>query len=210
MSSYTVPAGNAETELSEKRSRFLGHLKPVCTEEDAKKYIEEMRKQYRDARHNCWCYRIQQGDISRCSDDGEPSGTAGRPMLDVLMHAGVYNVCLVITRYFGGVLLGPGGLVRAYTKSAKITLDAAGVQQAVPWALFRITADYKNWEFVRRTLLAYGGNFIKTEYGENISAEIRVPEDVRGKFLLEISAGKDGNTIAEELGTALEPEQKRN
>ena len=125
MTEYFVPTGASETELVEKRSRFLGHVWPVESEEEARARIEEIRKKHYDARHHCWCYRIREGGVERYSDDGEPQGTAGQPMLNVFQREGVTNVCCVVTRYFGGILLGAGGLVRAYTQSAKDALDAA-------------------------------------------------------------------------------------
>ena len=133
MTEYFVPTGPAETELVEKRSRFLGQVFPVESEKEARARIEAVRKRHYDARHNCWCYRLRAGGAERCSDDGEPQGTAGQPMLGVFQREGVENVCCVVTRYFGGVLLGAGGLVRAYTQSAKDALDAAGISVVRRW-----------------------------------------------------------------------------
>ena len=126
MEPYNIPTGAGESELTEKRSTFLGHVRCVETEDEARAFIAAMKKQYHDARHNCWCYRLHSG-AERYSDDGEPQGTAGIPMLEVFKRAEVTNVVCVVTRYFGGVLLGTGGLLRAYAKSAKDALDAAGV-----------------------------------------------------------------------------------
>ena len=126
MTEYTIPAGAGESEYVEKRSRFLGHLRPVKSEEEARAFVAEMKKTYYDARHNCWCYLLKDGP-ERYSDDGEPQGTAGIPMLEVFRREGVTDLVCVVTRYFGGVLLGAGGLFRAYTKSAKDALDAAGL-----------------------------------------------------------------------------------
>ena len=113
MAEYYIPAQDSETEFSEKRSRFIGHVWHVETEEEAREKIAEMKAKYYDARHNCWCYLIREGGITRYSDDGEPQGTAGQPMLEVFRREGVENVCCVVTRYFGGILLGTGGLLRA-------------------------------------------------------------------------------------------------
>lgn len=111
MSDFRVPFGPSETEFTEKRSRFIGHLLPVETEEQAREFIAQMKKKYYDARHNCWCYLIG-GDTMRYGDDGEPQGTAGQPMLNVFQRENVTNVVCVVTRYFGGILLGAGGLTR--------------------------------------------------------------------------------------------------
>ena len=127
MTEYWIPTAPGEAELVEKRSRFIGHVWPVESEEEARACIESVRKQYYDARHHCWCYRIKEGGVERYSDDGEPQGTAGQPMLNVFQREEVTNVCCVVTRYFGGILLGAGGLVRAYTQGAKSALDAAGI-----------------------------------------------------------------------------------
>ena len=125
MTTYRVPFENGESAFTEKRSRFISHIWRVETEAEARERIEEMKKRYYDARHNCWCYLLQEGGVVRYSDDGEPQGTAGQPMLNVFQRESVTNVCCVVTRYFGGVLLGAGGLTRAYTKGAKDALDAA-------------------------------------------------------------------------------------
>ena len=132
MSEYFVPAGSGEAEFVEKRSSFLGHVRFVETEDAAREFINEMKKKHYDARHNCWCYIIRGGAV-RYSDDGEPQGTAGLPMLEVFKREGVENVVCVVTRYFGGVLLGTGGLLRAYTKSAKDALDASGIAAVRRW-----------------------------------------------------------------------------
>ena len=118
MSEYFIPAGPGEAEFTEKRSRFLGHIRHVGSEEEAKAFVNQIKKEHYDARHNCWCYLLR-GGVERYSDDGEPQGTAGIPMLEVFRREGVTDMVCVVTRYFGGVLLGAGGLLRAYTKSAK-------------------------------------------------------------------------------------------
>ena len=119
MESYLVPFQEAESEFTEKRSRFISHVWRVESEAEARARIEEVRKKHYDARHNCWCYLLQEGGTVRYSDDGEPQGTAGQPMLNVFQRQEVWNACCVVTRYFGGVLLGTGGLVRAYTQAVK-------------------------------------------------------------------------------------------
>ena len=106
---YFIPGAAAQSEFTEKKSRFISHLWPVASEEEARARIEEMRKTYYDARHNCWCYLLREGGVLRYSDDGEPQGTAGQPMLNVFQRRAISNVCCVVTRYFGGVLLGAGG-----------------------------------------------------------------------------------------------------
>ena len=142
MTEYIVPYQDAESEFTEKRSRFITHLYKVETEAEARARIEEMKKKYYDARHNCWCYLLQEGGVVRYSDDGEPQGTAGQPMLNVFQRQEVWNVCCVVTRYFGGVLLGAGGLTRAYTKGATDALTAAGIARMGLWTLWDVPCTY--------------------------------------------------------------------
>ena len=153
MSDFRVPFGPSETEFTEKRSRFIGHLLPVETEEQAREFIAQMKKKYYDARHNCWCYLIG-GDTMRYGDDGEPQGTAGQPMLNVFQRENVTNVVCVVTRYFGGILLGAGGLTRAYSKSARDALAAAGVSEVGLWAMADIPCPYALFERVRGEVTA--------------------------------------------------------
>ena len=134
MDEYLVPTAFGEDEFIEKKSRFIGRCWPVETEEEALEKIAAMKKQHYDATHNCWAYIIKDGGM-RFSDDGEPGGTAGNPMMQVLQREQIYNVVCVVTRYFGGVLLGAGGLVRAYTKGAKIAIDAAGKSMKRVWSV---------------------------------------------------------------------------
>ena len=140
----TVYAGG-EGEIVEKKSRFIATVRPVSSEEEAVAFINEMKKKYWDARHNCSAFVIgDRQEISRCSDDGEPAQTAGRPMLDVLLKEEIHNVCVVVTRYFGGTLLGTGGLVRAYGHSAKEGLLAAGIAELVLYRKYSVLAAYSD------------------------------------------------------------------
>ena len=141
MSEYFISAGAGEAEYNEKRSRFLGHIAFAPSEEEAKAFVAEMKKKYYDARHNCWCYIIKDGP-ERYSDDSEPQGTAGIPMLEVLRRAGVTNAVCVVTRYFGGVLLGAGGLLRAYTRAAADALEAGGISAVRNWTELEIPCSY--------------------------------------------------------------------
>ena len=134
MTEYLVPYESAESEFEEKRSRFISHVFLVESEAEARARIDEMKKKYYDARHNCWCFVLHDGTV-RYGDDGEPQGTAGQPILNVLEREGVQDVLCVVTRYFGGILLGAGGLCRAYTKAAKDALDDAGISELRPWSV---------------------------------------------------------------------------
>ena len=134
MTPYRTAAGYGEAEYEDKRSRFIGHIKPVTSENEAKAFIDEMRRTYADATHNVFAYVLREGNILRWSDDGEPGGTSGQPTLAVLQGAGLTDVCCVTTRYFGGTLLGSGGLVRAYSAAARAALREAGILVMGPGA----------------------------------------------------------------------------
>ena len=156
MAVQRIPFSAAESEFVEKRSRFIGQIWPVSTEEEAQAHIRAAKKKYHDARHNCWCYLL--GDnVLRYSDDGEPQGTAGQPMLNVFLREGVSNVCCVVTRYFGGILLGAGGLTRAYSKSARDALSAAGVSTLHLWSRGQLHCDYSLLERIKLDIAALGG-----------------------------------------------------
>ena len=193
MTEYLIPTGRAETELVEKRSRFIGQVWPVESEEEARARIEETKKKHYDARHNCWCYRIQEGGVERYSDDGEPQGTAGQPMLNVFQREGVVNVCCVVTRYFGGILLGAGGLTRAYGKSARDALAAAGVAAMGRWTAARCTCPYPLLERVKLEAQATGGTVDGIDYGAEVTLNLSLPEDAPKRLqdrLTELSAGR--------------------
>ena len=193
MAEYRVPAKEAHTEFTEKRSRFLGHLWRVETEEEAREKIAQMKTKYYDARHNCWCYSIREGGITRYSDDGEPQGTAGQPMLEVFRREGVENVCCVVTRYFGGVLLGTGGLLRAYTKSAKDTLAEAGLSVVRQWAETAVECPYSLLERVKQEVSAVSGIVTEIEYGAQVCVYALLPaENWEGyaSRITELTAGK--------------------
>ena len=192
MTEYFIPTAPSETEFVEKRSRFIGHVQPVETEEDARAFIEQMKKRYHDARHNCWCYLLREGGVVRYSDDGEPQGTAGQPMLGVFEKEGVTNLVCVVTRYFGGILLGAGGLVRAYTRSAKDALDAAGVSVVRRWVRVLVPCSYSLFERVRIETEQFGGVIEDTEYAADILLTVLVPEERAEAYaahLLDVSAG---------------------
>ncbi len=192
MSEYFVPAGDGEAELIEKRSSFLGHVRYAETEEAAREFISEMKKKHYDARHNCWCYIIRGGAV-RYSDDGEPQGTAGLPMLEVFKREGVENVVCVVTRYFGGVLLGTGGLLRAYTKSAKDALDNAGIAVVRRQVKLELSCPYSLLERMKLECAAQGGTVRDIEYGADVRLSLLLPEANAESFcarVTELSAGQ--------------------
>ena len=191
MKEYLIPTAPGEAEFTEKRSRFLGHIRPVETEEEARDFIAEMKKKYYDARHNCWCYIIKDGP-ERYSDDGEPQGTAGIPMLEVFRREGINNFCCVVTRYFGGVLLGAGGLLRAYTKSAKDALDAGGISIVRTWAESELPCSYAALERFKLEIASFDGLVADMEYGADVVIKFLVPEEKFEAFsehIFDISSG---------------------
>ena len=143
---FTTLREEAHVEFEEKRSIFIGHAIRTDTEEAAQDYIKMIKKQYNDATHNVSAYTLKGGIIARYSDDGEPQGTSGMPTLDAIRKSGVDNACVVITRYFGGTLLGAGGLVRAYSHTASLALEAAGIITYEPYSVFELTCGYSEYQ----------------------------------------------------------------
>ena len=139
-------AKNVSCEMEEKKSIFIGHATPVRNEDEARAFIESKRREYHDATHNCYAYLLNNGAVARYSDDGEPSGTAGVPILNVVKMSGATDLAVVVTRYFGGILLGAGGLVRAYTSAAKIAVDASGLAVFEEYSLAKITVTYSDYQ----------------------------------------------------------------
>lgn len=199
MEEYLVPTGYGEDEFTEKRSRFIGRIWPVETEEEALSKIQEMKKQHYDATHNCWAYIIHGGAV-RFSDDGEPGGTAGMPMLQVLQREGLNNVVCVVTRYFGGILLGAGGLVRAYTRGAKIAVDAAGKSIKRVWTVLYVPCPYSFYERVKLEIEAFGGILRSTDFGAEVDMEILFPQANAQLFLDRLTDLTSGTVEGMEIG----------
>lgn len=196
-----VPTGFGEDMFVEKKSRFIGRVWPVETEQEALDRIAQMKKQHYDATHNCWAYVLHDG-IVRFSDDGEPGGTAGMPMVQVLQKEQLFNVVCVVTRYFGGILLGAGGLVRAYTKGAKIAVDAAGKSIKRVWSVLYLPCPYTFYERVKLEVAAFGGLVRDTQFGAEVELEILVAQGQAEPFLnriTDMTAGTvEGMEIARE------------
>ena len=192
MQEYLTPAGMGGGEYVEKRSRFIGQLWPVETEAEAQAHIAAVRKAHYDARHTCFAYIIRDGGVVRYGDDGEPQGTAGQPILAVLNGAGLENVCCTVTRYFGGVLLGTGGLVRSYTAAAKAALADAGIVRMALWQCVSLRCPYGQFEKVRRLLDTWEAVVEDTDFGAEVSFSALIRADRAAEFanaLREMSAG---------------------
>lgn len=202
MNSYNTLGQYSAEEYIIKKSRFIGYAKPVKTEQDAIAFIEEIRKKHWDATHNVYAYSIREGSIKRFSDDGEPQGTAGMPVLNVITQEGVTDCVVVVTRYFGGILLGGGGLVRAYTQSAKLAVDSAGIMTLVPWHVLSITCDYNLYGKVETLVRDMGGVVNDTVFTDNVSVTFRIEEALVNSFdkkLKDLSNGKVNFDFIEEI-----------
>jgi len=191
MTGYLVPAGFGQGEYSEKRSRFIASLWPVESEEEAVARVEETRKKYYDARHNVWAYALRCGQV-RYSDDGEPQGTGGQPVLTVFRGGGIENFCCVVTRYFGGVLLGTGGLSRAYSAAAKAALENAGVSSMALWKSVRLSCPYNMFERVRRLLNEHGAVIEGSDFGAQAEISAAIPEEAAEGFAAALTALSSG------------------
>lgn len=207
MTEIFVPLHAAEAEVVEKRSRFIGSIVPVSSEEEARAHIEGVKKRHRDARHNCWCYRLESG-VERYSDDGEPQGTAGVPMLSVFQKADVTDLCCVVTRYFGGVLLGAGGLVRAYSQTARDALDAAGVGKMQPWTRLFLHAPYPLLEQLKLLCGQCDGKVEDIAYADQVALTLLFPSEKVDRFTSLVTELTAGGLSSQVLGEVMAPAVK--
>ena len=194
MDSYKAVYQGGEGEIVEKKSRFIATVHPIESEEEALEFIAGLKKKYWNATHNCWAFVAgERQELQRCSDDGEPQGTAGRPMLEVLLGEGIHNAAVVVTRYFGGVLLGTGGLVRAYTQAMHAGLDACPVVTMCYGTELRLVTDYNGIGKIQYILGQRGLEIKEPEYTDMVSMKLTVPyEECQGlcKELTEATAGR--------------------
>ena len=177
MSDYFTVKNEANAEFTEKRSRFIGHIKPVSTREEAEEFIARKKSEYWDARHNVYAYVIREGNFQKYSDDGEPQGTAGFPALDVLQKEGVTDCVVVVTRYFGGVLLGTGGLTRAYSRAAKLALNAGEKIEMLLCDEMEVACDYAFYGKLSSFLPDFGAIVLSADFSENVSVKFAVRKD---------------------------------
>lgn len=202
---YHVPASEVNTEIIIKKSRFLTHLKPVKNEAEAKAYIDKVRSEHKTANHNVPAVIIREPGkpiIERCSDDGEPSGTAGKPVLEVLKREGLTNVAVVITRYFGGILLGSGGLVRAYSEAAKAGVDEAGKIAMEPYTVITFEIDYPLFNGVRRLILDKGNRMGDIQYNDSVMVSAFVKagnEEELKQGIINLTAGTTRVQVGETI-----------
>nr|WP_314459415.1 YigZ family protein [uncultured Clostridium sp.] len=199
---YKILYREGTGELIEKKSRFIASFRPVKTEEEAQAFIEEMRKKYWDASHNCYAWVLgENGEGKRCSDDGEPSQTAGKPMLDVLEGEEIVNICVVVTRYFGGTLLGTGGLVRAYSGAVKEGLKACTILTLVPAKKLLIDTDYNGVGKIQYLLGQQNLAILNSEYTDRVTLTALVPDEKILKLQTDITEATGGKAKLEVSGS---------
>lgn len=199
MTSYDTVYTGGSGEIAEKKSRFIGQVYPVETEEEAAQLVEAVKKKYWDARHNCYAYVLgSRGEITRCSDDGEPSGTAGRPILEVLTGRGLKNVLVVVTRYFGGTLLGTGGLVRAYSQAAQAGLADSVIITKEAGYRITVCTDYNGIGKLQYIAAGMGLSVLETIYTDKVKMVLLVPEELCGKVKKEVTEATSGQAVIEQ------------
>lgn len=202
---YKTVGGRGESLYEDRRSEFIGVCAPVKTEAEAAEFVKSIKKEHPAARHNVWAYVLRSG-AERYSDDGEPQGSAGVPTLEVLRKAGVVDVVVVTTRYFGGILLGTGGLLRAYSAAAKLALEDAGMIRMIPMARMRITCAYSDHRRIAFELDRFGAKITSTDFGADVTITLLILSeraDELAKRIVEMTAGRitptrDGTEFGQE------------
>lgn len=193
MQEYKTVEKEASDFFIEKKSKFIGYAKPVKTQEDALEFISKIKSKHWDATHNVYAYVLRENNIQRYSDDGEPSGTAGVPVLDVMLKESLVDVCVVATRYFGGTLLGAGGLVRAYSHTSKIALDAAGIITMAQCSVMSAEVDYSFYDRLNILLSDFSAVILNTSFSDKVCVEFSVKENIvylLNAKLIDVSNGK--------------------
>ncbi|MCQ2521359.1 MAG: YigZ family protein [Lachnospiraceae bacterium] len=201
MSDYKILKKGGDGEIVEKKSRFIAHIVPVENKEEAMDFVASMKKKYYDARHNCYAYTIGPNDEEfKSSDDGEPSGTAGRPMLEVIKGEGIHNICVVVTRYFGGVLLGTGGLVRAYTEAVKEGLRNCEVATLCQGMEYLVEVSYPDLGKLQNYCRNENITIEDEQYGEKVLVELILPVEGADKFEKDLQELYAGKVVPEKMG----------
>ena len=193
MQEYKTVEKEASDFFIEKKSKFIGYAKLVKTQEDALEFISKIKSKHWDATHNVYAYVLRENNIQRYSDDGEPSGTAGVPVLDVMLKESLVDVCVVATRYFGGTLLGAGGLVRAYSHTSKIALEAAGIITMAQCSVMRAEVDYSFYDRLNILLSDFSAVILDTSFSDKVCVEFSVKENIVDSLnakLIDVSNGK--------------------
>ncbi len=196
---YKTIARRCEARFIEKKSEFIGYLCPVTTEEQAVAFIEEIRAMHRKATHNCYAYIIRENNAARHSDDGEPGGTAGVPIYEVLRKEGLTDVCCVVTRYFGGIMLGAGGLVRAYTKGAKDAVDSAQIKCMAAAVRMAVTVDYGLYGRLAQIFADFDARVENEDFADNVRITLCIREEISAALSDKLVDSCNGNISVEEI-----------
>lgn len=208
MKEYITLAGYGEDRFTEKKSIFIGSAAHVETEDEANAFVKKIKAKYPDARHNVYAYILRENNLSRFTDDGEPHGTAGIPVLNVLRGRELTDCAIVVTRYFGGTLLGTGGLVRAYTEGAILGVNAAGMVEMSPCALVKTESDYTDYQKIRYSITKMGGEEKDTVYGTGVTAYFNLPFELAEKACIAVSEQTSARALAEIVGSSYQKKEK--
>ncbi len=200
MLSYRTIENEGCDEFVEQRSRFIGYAKPITTEQEALDFVNSKRQIHWDAKHNVYAYVLRDGQIKRFSDDGEPHGTAGMPVLDVILKSDVTDVAVVVTRYFGGILLGAGGLVRAYTKGAKMALESGGIITMQNCHKAILKCDYNQYGKIAGLIPSNGGVIDNTDFSDTVAIEYHITENGFASFQKQLADATCGSVETEIIG----------
>ena len=196
---YITVKGYGEARFEEKKSVFIGYCDRVTTEEEALAFVKRIKEKHKDATHNCYGYVMKGGILCRYSDDGEPQGTAGKPILDMLVKSGVDDVCVVVTRYFGGTLLGTGGLVHAYSQGAKIAVEAAGIAQFENYVVLKVACSYADYQRIGLELERFDAIIDATDYSDSVAVQFAVKKQFADEISRKISEITSGKSIPEKI-----------
>lgn len=197
---YTTLAGRGEAEIIERKSRFIGHAKRVTTEKEAIEFINEIRSKHSQATHNVYAYMVKENNIQRYSDDNEPQGTAGIPTLDVIRKSGFTDAVIVVTRYFGGILLGAGGLVRAYSAAAKAAVDEARIVTYEQYTEFTFTVNYSDYQKLQYDFPTFGIIVDSCDFGADVTLHLAIKDVRYGEYCKKLSEMTGGKLIPEKIG----------
>lgn len=200
MKEYKTVEFESSDEFVEKKSRFIGYVKPVKTQQEALDFIGKIKSKHWDASHNVSAYVLRENNIQRSSDDGEPSGTAGVPVLDVLLKENLVDVCVVVTRYFGGTLLGAGGLIRAYSHSSKIAVEAGNIITMAPCKILSVSVDYSFYERLNIMLSDVGANIENSDFSDKVNITFSLKKDLTDMLIAKLTEQSNGKYRLREIG----------
>lgn len=200
MKEYKTVEFESSDEFIEKKSRFIGYVKPVKTQEEATSFINSIKSKHWDASHNVSAYVLRENNIQRSSDDGEPSGTAGVPVLDILLKEKLVDVCVVVTRYFGGTLLGAGGLIRAYSHGSKIAVESGNIITMAPCRIMSVSVDYSFYDRLTILLNDIGANIEKSDFSDIVTIEFSLKAELVDNLSAKLTEQSNGKYLLKELG----------